>query len=284
MVFAGNVDGGGSNIENEDVSDTTNIHFSGKYCTACHEQTPRKGKQFLKYGGDYKQLCRCHYQKAIRDVHPTDIEPPKEFKKRMPNDFPLQKGKIACITCHDIFAQCRDIKANLSFTRERNFLRGAPYKKLTTLCFKCHDKTKFEKYNPHDQLDKKGEIIAQKCLYCHKKVPDVKTEEFKDVTLIGNLEPLCVRCHNKAEKQTLHARHLRRPSPAVLARMKQMEVEFGIVLPLNGDGKITCATCHNPHEKGVIPVERAGATGADKEHRHRLPGNMCIKCHQMSGR
>lgn len=263
------------------VTDDTNVHYSGKYCRVCHGQTPQKGNKFLKYEEDYKQLCRCHYKKAARDIHPADIEPPKEFKKRMPNNFPLQNGKIACITCHDVFAQCRDGKPKEVFKGGRNFLRGGPYKKLTTLCFKCHDKTKFEKFNPHKQLDKNGKTITRKCLYCHKKVPDVKTEEFKDVALIGDLGPLCVRCHNKADKTTLHARHLRKPSDKVLARIKQMEIEFGIVLPLNYDGKITCATCHNPHAKGVIPSGRAGAKGAGKEHRQRLPGNICQQCHQM---
>jgi hypothetical protein len=263
------------------VTDDTNVHYTDKYCTVCHEQTPRKGNKFLKYGGDDKQLCSCHYRTAGRDVHPSDVEIPKEFKKRMPNDFPLSNGKIACITCHDVFAQCRDNKTKVAFTIGRNFLRGGPYKKLITLCFKCHDKTKYEQFNPHKQLDKNGKIIAKKCLYCHKKVPDVKTAEFKDVTLIGNLGPLCLRCHNKEEKTTLHGQHLRKPSDKVLARMKQTEIEFGIVLPLNYDGKITCATCHNPHEKGVIPPHRAGAKGGGQKHRLRLPGNICIRCHQM---
>jgi len=268
-------------VESGAVTDDTNVHYTGKYCMVCHEQTPRKGNKFLKYEEDYKQLCRCHYRKAARDIHPADIEPPKEFKKRMPNDFPLRNGKIACITCHDVFAQCRDGKPKDAFTSGLNFLRGGPYRKQTTFCFKCHDKTKYEKFNPHKQLDKNGKIITRKCLYCHKKVPDVKTEEFKDVALIGDLGPLCVRCHNKADKTTLHSRHLRKPSKKVLARIKQMEIEFGIVLPLNVDGTITCATCHNPHEKGVIPSERAGAKGAGKEHRQRLPGNICTQCHQM---
>jgi hypothetical protein len=268
-------------VEGDAVTDDTNVHYTGKYCMVCHEQTPQKGNKFLKYEEDYKQLCRCHYRKAARDIHPADIEPPKEFKKRMPNNFPLRNGKIACITCHDVFAQCRDGRPKGVFKSGRNFLRGGPYRKLTTLCFKCHDKTKFEKFNPHKQLDENGKIITRKCLYCHKKVPDVKTEGFKNVTLIGNLGPLCVRCHYKEDKTTLHGKHLRKPSDKVLARIRQMEIEFGIVLPLNVDGKITCATCHNPHEKGVIPPERAGAKGAGKEHRQRLPGNICQQCHQM---
>jgi hypothetical protein len=271
----------GLKVESGAVTDDTNVHYTGKYCMVCHEQTPLKGNKFLKYGEDYKQLCRCHYGTVARDVHPTDVEAPKEFKKRMPNDFPLRNGKIACITCHDVFAQCRDGKPKSAIKIGQNFLRGGPYRKRTTFCFKCHDKTKYERFNPHKQLDKNGKIITRKCLYCHKKVPDVKTEGFKDVELIGDLGILCVRCHNKTDKTTLHAQHLRKPSKKVLARIKQTEIELGIVLPLNYDGTITCATCHNPHEKGVIPSERAGAKGASMKHRQRIPGNICTKCHEM---
>jgi len=60
-----------------------------------------------------------------------------------------------------------------------------------------------------------------------------------------------------------------------------MEEKFGIILPLDADGKMTCVTCHNPHQKGVIPPERAAAKGADSKFRHRLPDKMCTECHQM---
>ena len=271
----------GSVVSPGKVTDATDIHYSSKYCTVCHDQTPRNGNKFLKYKEDYKQLCRCHYKTTLRDIHASDIVPPKDFKKRMPKDFPLRDGKITCITCHNIFAQCRNGKTYEALTTGQNFLRGAPYKKLSDLCYKCHDKTRFEKYNPHNQLDKNGKIVELKCLYCHKKVPDVKKEGYKDVTLIGNLKPLCVRCHNKADKESLHAKHLRKPPPKVLAKMKKTEMEFGIVLPLDRNGNITCATCHNPHEKGVIPANRPGAKGAGTKYRRRLSGNICIRCHEM---
>jgi len=267
----------------EAVTDTTDVHYTGKYCLECHEQTPRKGAEFLKYGGDYKQLCRCHYKNVERDIHPVGIEPSEGIKARMPKKFPLLNGKIACNTCHDIVAQCRDSKIEDRFTRTQMFLRGAPYKKQTNFCFKCHNEIKFKKYNPHKQLNESGDIVGLKCLYCHTEILDVNQASYDDIKLIGNLEILCVRCHSKAQKQSLHNSHLRKPSADVLARIKQMEVEYGIVLPLNDDGKITCATCHNPHEKGVIPAERAGSKGADEADRHRLTltKNICMQCHQM---
>jgi hypothetical protein len=281
-VFAAEKKPGHAMPVSEAVPDTTDVHYTDKYCMVCHEQTPRQGVKSLKYGGDFKQLCRCHYKTIERDLHPIGIEPSEEKKKRLPNDFPLQDGKIDCITCHDIFDQCRDSGSAEMFADEsRLFLRGKPYKNLKTLCYKCHNEIQFKKYNPHKQLNANGDIVGLKCLYCHKKIPDVNQAGYDDITLIGNLDMLCDRCHNKIGEQSLHASHMRKPSAKVLARIKQLENKFGIILPLNDDGKITCVTCHNPHEKGVIPAEKAGSKGADEAKRHRFLENICMQCHQM---
>ncbi len=265
----------------EVLTDATDVHYTGKYCTACHEQAPEKGDKYLKYEEDYKQLCSCHYKAVERDLHPVGIEPSKEIRARIPDDFPLRDEKIACITCHDILAQCRDTEVDGMFTRKKKFLRRGPYSELTNFCFKCHNEIKFKKYNPHKHLNANGDVITLTCLYCHTKIPDEKQAEFKDIKLIGNLDMLCDRCHNRAGEQSLHASHLRKPSAKVFASIKQLENKFGIILPLNDEGKITCVTCHNPHEKGVIPSERAGAKGADEKYRHRILENMCMQCHQM---
>jgi hypothetical protein len=270
-----------SMLVSEAVTDTTDVHYTGKYCTQCHEQTPRNGAKFLKYEGDFKQLCRCHYKTIERDLHPVGIEPSEGIRARMPKNFSLLNGKIACSTCHDIVEQCRDQKIDDMFSRRQMFLRGAPYSKQTSFCFKCHNEIKFKKYNPHKQLNANGDIVGLKCLYCHKEIPDVNQAGYDDITLIGNLDMLCDRCHNKIGEQSLHASHMRKPSAKVFASIKQLENKFGIILPLNDDGKITCVTCHNPHEKGVIPAEKAGSKGADEAKRHRFLENICMQCHQM---
>lgn len=281
IVFADEKIPDNSMLVSEAVTDTTDVHYTSKYCTQCHEQTPRNGAKFLKYEGDFKQLCRCHYKAVERDLHPIGIEPSEGIKARMPKNFSLLNGKIACSTCHDIVEQCRDKKTDDMFTRRQMFLRGAPYTKQTNFCFKCHNEIKFKKYNPHKQLNASGDVIELTCLYCHLEIPEAKQAEFKDIKLIGNLDMICNRCHKKAGEQSLHARHLRKPSAKVAASIKQLENKFGIILPFNEEGKITCATCHNPHERGVIPSEKAGAKGADEENRHRIPENICMQCHQM---
>ncbi len=54
--------------------------------------------------------------------------------------------------------------------------------------------------NPHDQITDEGEVLLQKCLFCHKTVPDVKkAKSIKDVDFrydrFSDFQDLCYRCH-----------------------------------------------------------------------------------------
>jgi hypothetical protein len=261
---------------------TTDIHYSAKYCTECHVSVPRKGSHpQLRYGGNYQQLCRCHYSASQNYIHPVDIAPSQSLKSAIPAVFPLQKGKVTCVTCHDIVVQCQDNPTDRIFLKEHKFLRGAPYDTMMAICYRCHNKADYQMYNPHLQLNARNEINKQSCLYCHAEIPDEKRTRLEDVRLIGNMEALCIRCHTREPKQIFHAKHLRKPSDEVLTSIKNMEARHDILLPLGEDGKITCATCHNPHQKGVIPDRRLAARGAGQTKRHRLQRDMCIKCHPM---
>jgi hypothetical protein len=261
---------------------TTDIHYSAKYCTECHVSVPRKGSHLqLRYGGNYQQLCRCHYSSSANYIHPVDIAPSENLKAAIPAAFPLQEGKVTCSTCHDIVIQCQDNQTDKIFIKEQKFLRGAPYDTMMGICYKCHNKADYQMYNPHRQLNAKREILKQTCLYCHAEIPDEKHTRLKDAKLIGNMDALCIRCHTVEPRQTFHAKHLRKPSDEVLTTIKNMEAQHGILLPLSEEGRITCATCHNPHEKGVIPDRRLAASGASQTKRHRLQHDMCIKCHPM---
>ena len=264
----------------EAASASTDIHYNAKYCSECHTHTPERGKdKFLKFEGSFKQLCKCHYDAPGVYLHPVDIAPSEKIKAEIPSDFALREGKISCGTCHDIFIQCQ-VNQKL-FQKDEKFLRRRQSKKRTDICFECHDRTKFNVYNPHKQLNTDGNLIQETCLYCHTIIPDVNTAKHEDAKLIGNNEALCMRCHKKNNKASLHDTHVRKPSPKVLTRIRLMEKQFNIVLPLNADGMVTCVTCHNPHEKGVIPTKRPGAGGAGEDKRHRLSENICIKCHEM---
>jgi len=266
------------------LSLTVDIHYSAQYCTECHVSIPRKGSNpQLRYGGDFKLLCRCHYSSTDNYVHPVDRKPSPAMLARIPARFPLWQGQITCDTCHDIYVQCHDRPVERPFLKDQKFLRGAPYETEAGICYQCHNIKDYEMYNPHRQLNAQQEIIKSTCLYCHSELPNQKKTSAQDARLIGNMKALCIRCHMKAPRQDFHAKHLRKPTPEVLSRMKQLEHQDNIILPLSEAGTITCATCHNPHEKGVIPDVRAGARGAGEKWRQRLTdtNTMCIKCHPM---
>jgi len=263
----------------EVVTEKTDIHYTGKYCTECHEKRPEKGgDKFLKSGGDFSQLCRCHGYEPGNYIHPVDIAPSEGKKTKIPPDLPLKNGKVSCLTCHDIYMQCRE-NPELKFSNKK-FLRGAPFQRRTDLCFRCHDEKKYKMLNPHEQVEKNGDIVVEKCLYCHLEKPDETRATFEDIKLIGDLDVLCQRCHGALDRHPANANHLLKPPAKTLATMKEIEQQFNIILPLDNEQKITCVTCHNPHERGVIPVERFGAKGAGEEFKHRLPGKICLVCHE----
>jgi len=262
------------------VTDLTNIHYTGKYCEECHEKKPKKGSQkYLKYNTDFNQLCKCHMYIPGEYTHPVDIEPSEGKINRIPADLPLQNGKLSCITCHDIYMQCSQ-NPDLEYSNKR-FLRGAPYTKRTDLCFRCHDDTQYNKLDPHNnQLDENGDIVAEKCLYCHLEKPDELSDSLQEIKLLGNHLTVCQRCHVKSINHPANAKHIVIPSAEIMNMIKKTEKQFNIVLPLDYDGKIFCATCHNPHQKGVIPSERLGARVSSSEYGQRYPGNICVACHE----
>lgn len=263
-----------------EVTASTNIHYNSTYCLECHTANPPGGDERLKYEGNYRQLCWCHYDKPGDHLHPVDMEPSPEIKAKIPEDFPLQQGMVSCNTCHNIFSQCQENEKLI--TQDQMFLRGAPYKSRTGICFKCHDEAKYRMYNPHNQVSDAGKVIEETCLYCHPDVPDQERTTYENVKLLANLDVLCTRCHYFGGGGTLHQQHFRsQPTPGIAARMKEMKDRYSIVMILNEEGKVTCATCHNPHEKVVTPVDQVLAQGTVTVEGFGARGSMCSYCHQM---
>ena len=258
------------------LPDDLNLHYTGKYCLACHTQKPvAGGAQYLRYNGDVNQLCRCHAPLMKNYPHPVNVKPSDDMRDRVPAAFPLRDGQLVCNTCHQIYLQCQYQPTATTM------LRGAPYSRRTDVCFACHDRSRYKELNPHQHVDDQGKLLTNRCLYCHKNVPDVKQARYQDVTFVGDLVAMCQRCHNIRGNHAGNADHLVKPSTKLLTVMQQMEIEFGIILPLDADGRMTCITCHNAHAKGVIPVDRPAAKGAGAKYRHRLPGRLCTECHRL---
>jgi hypothetical protein len=177
------------------------------------------------------------------------------------------------------------------------FSKKSPRK--TDICLSCHVKEN-KIFDPHTQINTRGDIIKEKCLYCHQEKPDEQDATFEthktEVKFKSNIEAICMGCHSRIYElaHPVNARHQLKPSIDMLSRMKASEIKFNIILPLDYEGKIMCATCHNPHQKGVMPHERTASKGSSEKFRVRLPGKagndsytrvtakmdkICLTCH-----
>jgi len=64
--------------------------------------------------------------------------------------------------------------------------------------------------------------------------------------------------------------------------LNEQQKQLQVTIPLVPRDRITCSTCHNPHQKGVI-LYAPSAKGADAPTRLRLPQEqLCIVCHSIS--
>ncbi len=257
------------------LSPETNIHFTGRYCAQCHEKTPTKGQRVrLKYNGDPNLICRCHVNTQQSYWHPIGIDPQQNGPVKIADSLPLLKGKLSCITCHDMYQQCRKRKLRVST------LRGGPFQIRSEFCFKCHHRKDYDALDPHMQIDQQGVIITDTCMYCHLESPVELKDPSKELEFIGELGLLCQRCHMIKGKHSGNVNHFGKiPKKKTLVRMKTMETKHQVILPLDEKGQMTCVTCHNPHAKGVIDSTRPASKGAESKYRRRLPGNICIVCH-----
>jgi predicted CXXCH cytochrome family protein len=182
--------------------------------------------------------------------------------------YPLQGGKLACLTCH---------LPHGGRTREQGggfSLRGEPYRKMTDFCLKCHEEKSWSELNAHDQLTPQGDMIRRTCLMCHPAEGEAAPPaEFNDT-----LTAICTQCHDPFPHPE-GIEHVSEPGPAMEADMKAYEKRREVRLPLDTDGRITCATCHNPHERGLLTGP--DSIGADEKHRIRLTSfnEICTPCH-----
>lgn len=117
------------------------------------------------------------------------------------------------------------------------------------------------------------------CLMCHSKKPDPAVDWTDDVRFRADIGFLCWRCHPPMHDPFFAKHFLITPSKETMRTMVETETRLLVILPLAPRNRITCSTCHNPHQKGVIQHE-AAAKGAGDLYGLRLP-NICFACHRM---
>ena len=117
------------------------------------------------------------------------------------------------------------------------------------------------------------------CMLCHSNQPDPAKDSTNDVRFKADVGFLCWRCHPPMPGPFFDKHFLVRPSAETLRNILETEERRVVVIPLVPRGRITCSTCHNPHQEGVIQHE-AAAKGADAVARLRI-ASPCFGCHRM---
>jgi hypothetical protein len=244
-------------------------------------------------GANVTEFCQsCHDgEKAKREFHPVGLKPSSRIATQIPQYIPLHEEKLSCLSCHEILMQCTENPRNVQLNK--NFLRGDS--RLSEFCSQCHIEEDARPFNAHDQLDDYGEPKEEVCLWCHVEVPEV-TPAMKDSTEFGlrrESHVICGNCHPMPGEHPVGGNHiLAKPSVTTLRRMAEyVGISFGQywdaqVFPLDDRGRITCFSCHNPHQSGLFPSSNPRSLGAEpvqavnKRLRRKTPeDNTCQTCH-----
>ncbi|MGC2064157.1 MAG: cytochrome c3 family protein [Thermodesulfovibrionales bacterium] len=251
-------------------------------CIFCHRMPPENitAGNLFPAGTDPSSICLdCHFYSE--NHHPVNFTPAQNCQDSAEDPFPLFDGEMKCLTCHLVHG-------GEGLAGKQTLLRGGPYKNRSAICFSCHDKDLNKRVNPHRMIGDNNEIrnIAGKpaCLMCHTEVPD-QTADPVVVTFKADVAFLCWRCHPPMSNDSFFKGHfLSKPKKRTLDYMKRVQEEDGVSFPLLNRDRITCSTCHNPHQKGIITDGPAQA-GADEPQRLRMAGeSLCGGCHDMYGR
>ena len=243
-------------------------------CTDCHvSKNPQAGDAIFSQNLEPSRIClNCHNYSI--NHHPNTFTP--AAGRNIP--FPLVDGELKCVTCHVIHAVPNK-------TANSKLLRNGPYKERREICVKCHVLDEDAKFNPHNMIDEEGIIKKlngkQVCLKWHSEKPNPINDRTDNVKFRADIGFLCMRCHPPMPQAFFKKHFLEKPSENTLAYMHNTEIMKEIILPIIPRGRLTCSTCHNPHQKGIM-IDKAAAKGADENHRLRL-ADICSACHPYQG-
>ncbi|MHB8834874.1 MAG: hypothetical protein ACYC9Y_04105 [Candidatus Methylomirabilia bacterium] len=252
-------------------SATLNPHGGKIFCLACHPDTPQPGAPAaLRFRGESLRLCqRCH---PGVEHHPLGVKSTPATWKMDFSHTPLENDGVVCISCH------KPLECLGEAGRENpRFLRGGPYNSVEEFCGRCHEGKNFSTLNPHDQINESGEIYEKKCLYCHVVVPNLSAGG-EGLRYTDTLTALCFSCHQTGPHPS-GIDHQKELPQAMRDNLLEYEERRKVRLPLEEDDRVTCVTCHNPHERGLL--KGAAGIGADEVKRLRLTtfNEQCTPCH-----
>ena len=276
------VDGGPiseSAVPEKNEKGTVNPHWRADGCLSCH-QSKEDGSVRMIAAERVDSICLdCHDgEKARAEAHPVgrvartrDISPPE--------DWPLNEGRLGCLTCHDVVRHCRESPRPPA--QNAAMLRVFEPDQPLALCTQCHKPADSWRISPHKNLTADGRVNEQSCAFCHTQVPSIPSNGRRtgDAMLHASSSQLCLTCHARHWDVSPWG-HVDRPASA---DVRAALAAHSVRLPLEGD-LVTCYSCHNPHERGLFPSDSPlGAMSAlpmDNGAALRVPSTeLCLVCH-----
>jgi len=254
-----------------------NVH---KECRGCHgDVNPRTGKDLFEPGIEPTMVCLfCHHYST--NHHPVNFIPTGEsyFTDCGMSPLPLFEGEVRCLTCHQAHG-------GEGLAETPRLLRGGPYADRRDICFECHYAERYAGIYVHQMLDAEGRTRKVDgepiCLVCHSALPNPERDRTADVRFKADVAFLCWRCHPPMPGKFFEHHFMASPREAMMAYIRGMERNQGVLVPLVPRDRITCSTCHNPHEAGVI-VSPPARLGENRPSRLRLPkAELCEVCHKV---
>ena len=261
-----------------DEPKVTNPHWTPNGCAQCH--APGQPKKATNHRDITAGCLTCHDgERASAEKHPANR--PYDIQAiHKPEGWPAPDNVLGCLTCHDVLLACNKTRSRPS--KNQAFLRGQITDDPVAFCANCHiDNSSHKRHNPHDMIDKAGEVRRDACLYCHndKVSMDRSGRRTHQSALIDDETSICLGCHT---------RHVDFFEPGHQGTKMDKSMQKRVTdLPLTEKQTITCSTCHNPHGAGWFAPNSTLARGAqadfDQSDAMKMRGygnNICGACHE----
>jgi predicted CXXCH cytochrome family protein len=262
-------------------------------CETCHSAHGAPYEGFLIKSGRDSSLClECHSDKnpqtpngRKKPLHVVNVAP----VNAMIPDALMQKGarvgnngEIICQSCH---------KIHTDDTRQAALL--VQQQQNSTLCLACHTDKQLIADTKHnlmlsapEEKNLAGQTVAQTgvCSACH--LPHKAARQAAPDRPLS--EGLCLNCHspgNVAEKAGLKGgQHPLAVRPAAMKTANQSTLPlFNDLGFQDQDGKLSCATCHDPHrwraDTAAGPAGKDAPANRQTSFLRKQAPRICRECH-----